>query len=163
MRLAMHAAQPLGHCTLRRPAGADAEQGIDREFVARGRLRSEGHARVASSLQRGLRIGGQAGLVTREADNGLEPALPQLCGRLETVAAVVARPAGHPDRARMRRDRHREPCHRQPGAPHQRVGGQGGRGGLLDAARGGEVEQVGCGGGGDAMHRSILPLPMIAR
>jgi hypothetical protein len=91
------------------------------------------------------------------------PRCRNCAGRLEAVAAVVARPAGHPDRAGVRRDRHREPCHRQSGAPHQRVGGQGGRAGLLDAARGGEVEQVGGGGGGDAMHRAILPLPMIAR
>ena len=57
------------------------------------------------------------------------------CG-FQAVATVVARAAGNPDGARVRRQRACEPCHGQPGALHQRVRGQVGSASKLDAARG---------------------------
>ena len=105
-----------------RASSADAEQGIDGQVVvaraASARTRTPASARA---LQRSARHPAAGLPRRREGDDGVEPAPLQLRRRLEAVAAVVAGPAGDPDRAGMRRQCHGEPRDRQAGALHQRV------------------------------------------
>ena len=60
----------------------------------------------------------------------------QVQRRLETIAAVVARPAGDPDAPGARGQCKRQACHRQARPLHQGVRGQGGSRFLLNPASG---------------------------
>jgi hypothetical protein len=142
----VHLLQPFSHLAFGRPGRPDAEERVDGQFVGRRRIRRKENARIARTLQRRLGIRWQAAFIARKSNDRKATPMSQLRRRLEAIAAVVARPASHPDRARMGRNGHREPRHCEARALHQRMGGQGVGRGLFDAARGRDVEQIGGGG-----------------
>jgi len=152
----MHASKPIGHRPVGGAGGADAEQCVDGEIEAPGRRLGEVHPGVACALQRRLRVGGQPGFVADAGDDRRKAALAELRRGFEAVAAVVARSAGDPDRARLGRHGHGQPGHGESRALHQRVRRQQRGGRLLDAACRGNVEQVGDGRGVDALHGTGL-------
>ena len=116
---------------------------------AGGRCIGKAHAGVAGALPGGVGIGRRAGRLAQPGHDRVQAPGVQVHGAFQPVAAVVAGAAGDPHAARVRADGQRQPRHGQAGALHQRVRGQCGRSGLLDAAGGGGVVQRGGALGGD--------------
>ena len=130
----LHQVQPLDYLgrgrTVGIQRGANSQQGVNAKIEIWWWLFSHVHAGCQRAVARSLGVGWQTGFAWRQAGpgncNGFAPLL-QLQRRLETVAAVVARAAGNPDAAGMRRQGKRQSGHCQAGALHQGVRRQGGR------------------------------------
>ena len=104
-------------------AGANPEQGVDAQVVCeqRGRPVNKADARRHRICVRCAGIGGQGFWLLQQGRQHLLALCLQPGAGLQPVAPVVPRPAGNPDRLRMRCHGQRHARHGQAGALHQRM------------------------------------------